>query len=241
MSGLPAATAGPRVRVWDLPVRLVHWLIVILVALCWWTAEKGHLEWHRLSGYGALGLILFRIYWGFAGGETARFSRFLRGPGAVVTYARSLLTRRHAATLGHNPMGGWSVLALLVLLLAETLLGLVSVDIDGIESGPLSYLVSFDTGRLAANWHHQVFNVLLALIVLHIAAVIFYLIAHRENLVGAMIGGHKRRAEGEGGSPRFVSPWRAVVGVLVAAAVTAALAGGLTWAGVVALFAHGGS
>ena len=227
---MTAAAPGPkaRVRVWDLPVRLVHWLIVVLVAACWWTAEKGHLDWHRWAGYGALGLVLFRIYWGFAGGETARFSHFLRGPRAVLAYGRGLFSRTHAISLGHNPMGGWSVLALVVLLLAESVLGLFAVDIDGIESGPLSWLVSFDLGRLAARWHHLVFDALLVLIVLHVAAVAFYLVARRENLVGAMVGGFKR---GEGPTPRFASLWRALLGAVLAAAATAAIAGGLRWTG----------
>lgn len=227
MSAAGHQPAG-RVRVWDVPVRLVHWLVVVLVAACWWTAETGHLEWHRWAGYGALGLVLFRIYWGFVGGETARFSHFVRGPRAVAAYGRTLLSKTHAATLGHNPMGGWSVLALIGLLLAESVLGLFAVDIDGVESGPLSWMVSFDLGRLAAKWHHLLFNGLLALIVLHVAAVAFYLLVRRENLVGAMVGGFKR---GEGAAPRFASPWRAVVGALLAAALIWAIAGGLRWFG----------
>lgn len=213
-----------RVRVWDAPVRLVHWLIVVLVGFCWWSGETDHMAWHRLAGYGVLGLVLFRIYWGFVGGESARFSRFLRGPKVVAAYGRSLLRRDHAVILGHNPMGGWSVLALVLALLGETVLGLFSVDVDGVESGPLSYLVSFDTGRLAAAGHHWLFNILLALVVLHLIAIAFYLVVRRENLVGAMLSGHKR-AEGEG--PRFVHPWRAMLGALLAAAVAYALARGL--------------
>lgn len=222
------APSTGRVRVWDLPVRLGHWLIVILVAACWWTADSGHLQWHRWAGYGALGLILFRIYWGFAGGETARFSHFLRGPKAVLAYGRRLLSRGDAVSLGHNPMGGWSVMALLGLLLGESVLGLFSVDIDGIESGPLSYLVSFDLGRLAAKWHHLLFNAFVTLIVLHVGAVIFYLVVRRENLVGAMVSGFKR---GEGPAPRFAGPWRAALGLLIALAATAAIASGLRWTG----------
>ena len=222
MSPQPAG----RVRVWDLPVRLVHWLIVVLVGFCWWSAEKGHLEWHRLAGYGALGLVLFRIWWGFVGGESARFSSFLRGPRAVAAYARRLWGRDHVVSLGHNPMGGWSVLALIGLLLAESVLGLFAVDIDGIESGPLSYMVSFDLGRLAAQWHHWLFNALLALIVLHLVAIAFYLVVRRENLIGAMIGGYKR---GEGRALHFASPWLAVLGAVLAAAIAFAVAKGLRW------------
>src|SRR5690349_24353754 len=104
-----------RVRVWDLPTRLVHWLLVLLVPFSWWTAESGRLEWHRWSGYGLLGLVLFRVYWGFFGSSTARFSRFVRGPRAIVAYLRGRLP----ASVGHNPLGALSVLALLGLLIAQ--------------------------------------------------------------------------------------------------------------------------
>ncbi len=154
-------------RVWDLPTRLVHWLMVLGVALSWWTGETGRLEWHRWSGYGLLGLVAFRIYWGFFGSSTARFRQFLRGPRTVVGYLRGAWP----PAPGHNPLGALSVLALLALLAAQIVLGLFAVDVDGIESGPLSLYVSFDAGRSAAKWHGAIFNALLWLIALHIVAI----------------------------------------------------------------------
>ena len=130
-------------RVWDLPTRLVHWLVVLGVALSWWTGETGRLEWHRWSGYGLLGLVAFRIYWGFFGSSTARFRQFLRGPRTVIGYLRGAWP----PAPGHNPLGALSVLALLALLATQIVLGLFAVDVDGIESGPLSLYVSFDAGR----------------------------------------------------------------------------------------------
>src|SRR5690349_12806244 len=111
----PSPEGAALIRVWDIPTRLTHWLIVVLVGLSWWTAETGRLEWHRWSGYALLGLVIFRIYWGFVGSSTARFSSFVRGPRAIAGY----LQGRWVATAGHNPLGALSVVALLVLLLVQ--------------------------------------------------------------------------------------------------------------------------
>lgn len=184
-----AIPASQRVRVWDLPVRLFHWLLVFLIAAAWWTAEQRELEWHRLAGYAILTLILFRIAWGLWGSTTARFSHFVRRPAAVRTYMSGLLKRRAHDRLGHNPLGGWSVLAMLGLLGFQVLLGLFAVDVDGMESGPLSYLVDFDTGRLAAETHSLTFNFLLGLIGLHLAAILFHRLHGGKDLVGPMIHG----------------------------------------------------
>jgi cytochrome b len=221
--------SAERVRVWDVWVRIGHWLIVALIGFAWWSGETGHLSWHRLAGYAALGLVLFRIWWGLFGSQTARFSSFVRGPRAVAAYASRLLERQDPS-LGHNPMGGWSVIALIILLLAECLLGLFSVDIDGLESGPLSWMVSFDLGRLAAQWHHWLFDALLALIAVHLLAILFYLTVRRENLIWAMIGGYKRAAPPS--RPLRFAPWgRAVLGIVLAAAIAWALAAGERWSG----------
>jgi len=201
-----------RVRVWDVPTRLAHWLIALGVGACWWTGDTGRLEWHRWSGYLLLGLVVFRLYWGLFGSATARFRAFVRGPRTVVDYLRG----RWAPRPGHNPLGALSVLALLALLAVQVGLGLFAVDVDGIESGPLSAWVSFDTGRAAAHWHHVVFNLLLALIALHILAIAWYRIARREKLLGAMLHGH-RDFPGAFTQPATASALRLVVGVLLAA------------------------
>lgn len=204
-----------RVHVWDVPTRLVHWLMVLLIGALWWTGETGRLEWHRWAGYSLLGLVLFRVYWGVFGSSTARFSQFVRGPRGVVQYLRG----EWALAAGHNPLGALSVVALLVLVLTQILLGLFAVDVDGIESGPLSHLVSFDTGRDAAEWHETVFNVLLTVIVLHIVAVLFYLFARRQNLIGAMFTG--RRSFAAPVAPLTRASWpRLIVGIVIAAAIT---------------------
>jgi cytochrome b len=212
------AVAATRTRVWDVPTRAVHWLFVTCLAFSWWTAETDRLEWHRWSGYTLLGLLLFRIYWGFAGGSTARFGNFVRGPRAVADYLRGTW----AVVPGHNPLGALSVLALLGLLLLQVVLGLFAVDVDGIESGPLSLYVSFETGRACAEWHETVFDVLLVLVSLHVVAVLYYLLVKRQNLIGAMITG--RRAYGSATEPmRPASMIRLAVGIVLAAALTFAV------------------
>lgn len=181
------------------------------------------MEWHLLAGYCLLGTILFRIGWGFAGGETARFANFVRAPTAVIGYARKLAGKQRdgAAPLGHNPLGGWSILAMLGLLLAQAGLGLFAVDVDGFASGPLSQWVSFDAGRRAAHWHGTTFHVLLGLIALHLAAIAYYRMVRRESLLPAMIHGYKRRSTPT--VPVRFAPWwhPAVLATVVIAAVFA--------------------
>lgn len=209
--------ADLRTRLWDLPTRLTHWALAVLVAVSWFTAETERMSLHRTSGYCILALVVFRIFWGFAGGSTARFASFVKGPRRTLAYVRTLGRRSPSALPGHNPLGAWSVVAMLLFLVVQIGLGLFAVDIDGLESGPLSHLVSFDDGRIYAERHGQVFNILLALIALHVAAVVFYLVYKRDNLIGPMVGG-ARRFEGEPPQIRFAPAWRAVVGASLAAA-----------------------
>jgi cytochrome b len=198
------------VRIWDLPTRLVHWLIVALFAFSWWTAENDHLDWHMLSGYAILG------------SSTARFARFLKGPRAVSDYARHLFERSGASTPGHNPMGGWSVVVLLFLLLLQTVLGLFAIDVDGVNAGPLDTLVSFDTGRWFSHLHGRVFNLLLIFSGLHVAAILFYWLYKRENLIPAMITGFRRfRAADNRPVLEFTRLWWAIPGLLAAGLLVA--------------------
>jgi len=214
-----ATPLPPRVRVWDVPVRVCHWLMALFVVVSWWTAETKRMDWHQYSGYALLALVSFRIYWGFFGSSTARFSEFVRGPRGVASYIKG----RWARMSGHNPLGALSVVVMLGLLLAQVTLGLFAVDVDGIESGPLSTYVSFDAGRVAAEWHEGVFDVLSWLIGLHVAAVLYYVFIRKENLVAAMFHG-KRAYSGEQPAPmQPASPLRFVVGALLAGLLTFAV------------------
>jgi cytochrome b len=205
------------VLIWDWPTRAVHWAFVVLVFLAWGTATYHHMDWHRYCGYALLGLLVFRLYWGVVGSTPSRFARFVRGPTAVLAYLRTLPNRSAPKSPGHNPLGALSVVALLALLLAETVLGLFSVDVDGIESGPLSVWVSFDAGRLCADGHHLAFNILLGLIGLHLAAIAFYAVYKRENLIGPMLHGRKTLTASD---PITAATWpRIVIGAVISAAV----------------------
>ena len=213
---MPDETPSPvPVRVWDVPTRLVHWLMVLCVAASWWTGEQGQLEWHRWSGYTLLALLTFRIYWGFFGSSTARFRQFVRGPAVIVNYLRGAWP----VASGHNPLGALSVLALLIALLLQIGLGLFAVDVDGIESGPLSLYVSFETGRAAAEWHEWVFNLFMGLVVLHLIAIAWYRFARKEKLVAAMF--HGRRAYPVELPPvQGASTLHFIIGVVLAAVLT---------------------
>lgn len=194
--------ARVRSPIWDWPVRLFHWSLVILIPTAWYLAETGNLEWHRKAGYTIALLLIFRLLWGLFGSETARFAHFVKGPGATFAYLRSGMFDRNApAEPGHNPLGALSVVAMLVLLVVQIGLGLFTSDLDGLESGPLSYLVDFDTSRQMAEYHELVFNLILVLIALHVGAILFYLIYKRRNLVGPMITGG--RCESAAARPRW--------------------------------------
>lgn len=221
---MPAERApSVKVRVWDLPTRLSHWILVVLFGVCWWTADHDHWQWHRLAGYGVLCAVWFRLAWGFCGGQTARFGDFVRGPGATFRYVRKLFRRGSDASpspLGHNPLGALSILAMLGMLLAQTTFGLFAVNGDGIASGPLSRWVSYRTGRLFARLHAVNFDLLLLMIAVHLSAIAIYRFVRKEKLLPAMIHGYKTRAPTTE-VPYFVPWWRAV---LIAAAIIVCLA-----------------
>ena len=205
--------------VWDLPTRLVHWALAILVVAAWLTADGPTMQVHRMIGYVILGLVVFRLYWGVAGGSTARFSDFLRGPSAVVAHLRG----SGPARFGHNPLGALSVVLLLALLVSQVGLGLFAVDVDGMESGPLARFVSYGAGRQAAEWHELNFRVLQAAIVLHLLAIAWYAVVKRRNLVGPMITGRDPSPGLEGGlTPAPL--WRLALGVVLAAGVAVLVA-----------------
>lgn len=213
---VPAKPETTLIRVWDAPVRLVHWAIVAIVGFSWWTASTRNLEWHRYSGYLLASLLLFRLYWGIVGGTNARFASFVRGPAAAWTYLRKGGTRSPIG--GHNPVGGWSAIAMLLMMLVQIATGLVSVDVDGIESGPFSYLLGFEEGRIAAGIHELSFTILQLLIGAHILAILYYLVVRRQNLTAAMVNGHKR-LPGDAQPPKTGRRSLLALGMIAAAAL----------------------
>jgi cytochrome b len=220
------AACDARVPIWDLATRAGHWLLAVAFGVSWWSAENRMMQWHLVSGYVILALVLFRIWNGFAGSSTARFAGFLRGPRAILAYLRAHRSRTAETAVGHNPLGGWSVVAMLALLAVQVALGLFAVDVDGIDSGPLAWLTTFENGRAAAEAHGVGFNLLLVLVGIHLAAIVYYFAFKRDNLVSAMIGGRKR-----GLAPRDAmkpaSLMLTLLGLVLTLAITLAIAQGL--------------
>src|SRR5665213_1767361 len=182
-----------EVPVWDAPVRIVHWLLVLLLIALVTTGLLGNnwLQWHMRAGYAMLTLVLFRIVWGFAGSRNARFLAFVRGPRAVRAYARSLRMRAHDVHATHNPLGAWMVIALLAALLLQCALGLFTND-DILYEGPLAHHVTKDLSDTLSSLHRRGWWVVVALASVHIGAVAAYYAMLRDNLVQPMISGRKR-------------------------------------------------
>lgn len=191
---LPKAAGPPRnIGVWDLATRLFHWLLVILVIISFVTGKIGGnaMPYHKWSGFTILVLILFRLIWGVVGGRESRFVTFVKGPAAVVRYAMTLLSKNTASYLGHNPLGGWSIIAMLFVLLVQTATGLFAND-DIATEGPLYGWVSKATSDGLTRIHRLNQEVIIALVSIHVLAVLFYFFIKRENLVKPMITGVKQ-------------------------------------------------
>lgn len=194
--------------VWDLPVRLFHWLLVLLLGFSWLSGEMEWMDWHFYSGYAVLALVLFRILWGFAGSTHARFSDFIHGPGALSGYIRTLPSRGVKKFAGHNPLGGISVVLILLCVLLQASSGLFAND-DVLYEGPLYRHVSKELSDWLTTVHKWNFEVLLALSGVHIAAILYYLVWKSENLVKPMFTGRKHLPAGAA-PPRMASPWLAL-------------------------------
>ncbi len=204
---------------WDIPTRLFHWSLVICIGLSWWSVENKRMDIHYWSGLVALGLLVFRIYWGFAGPETVRFARFIKGPREVVRYLRRLFRTGYRASFGHNPLGALSVIALLLAVAIQVGLGLFASDTSYVSSGPLSHLVDYEASEDITDLHEDFFNVLMFVIGLHLAAIVFYLAVKRINLVWPMVTG-SRSAENAEGPPAGIAPislLRLCIGIVLAA------------------------
>lgn len=221
-------TISPRVKVWDLPTRIFHWLLVILVIISFVTGNLGGnaMQYHVLSGLTIFVLLIFRVAWGFAGGQQSRFTAFVRGPTAVIRYAKGLVKGDSPRTLGHNPLGGWSIIAMLLTLGAQVATGLFAND-DILTQGPLYGWVS----KAASDWLTRIhkFNsgVIVGLVTLHVLAVVFYFFGKGDNLVAPMITG--------------IKPWRGSATEPTTGSVwTAAIIAGLSLLAVTLLVNYGG-
>ena len=183
-----------KIKVWDLPVRICHWLLVIIIAFQFISVKvldesmlSNATQWHFYGGYACLALVIFRILWGILGTYYARFSQFIQSPIKTLHYLRG---RGEQNYLGHNPAGAYSVIALLSLILAQAVSGLFTTD-DIFNDAPYFGMLN-DSWQTVVNFiHHNVVYVLLGFIVLHIGAIIFYKVKHKEKLTSAMVTGNK--------------------------------------------------
>ena len=214
-------TAPRIVPVWDISIRVFHWLIVALVAAAYATWRLNWMVWHGWVGDAVLTLLLFRLLWGFLGGETARFSRFLTSPRIAFRHLKYAFQREPDRQVGHNPAGGWMVLILLVLLLAETLTGLYIAN-DIADEGPLTEVVPAWAANAIELSHAILWDVLLAGIVLHILAIAGFAALKGQNLLRPMITGTKVLPASIA-APQLGSPVRAGLLLLGSAVVTAFL------------------
>lgn len=192
----PALSHRP-VLVWDIPTRLFHWLLVLMIVVSYATAE-GRGVWftvHKYTGYGALVLVLFRLGWGFVGGRHARFADFIRPFRAVRAHLLSVLALRPTSTVGHNPTGGWMMVALILFVFVQVATGLFAFSRRG--AGPFAEQIPQSVARSIGGIHEALFNVLMVLIVVHIAGVIAESLLGKENLIRAMITGRKMLAADE--------------------------------------------
>ena len=202
--------------VWDLPTRLFHWLLVGLIAFSWWSAENEEFDLHIWSGLAILTLLVFRLLWGMFGSSTARFASFVRGPKAILAYVKDVKGWR---AIGLNPLGAFSVIALLGLIALQVGLGLFASDEDGFYEGPLAFLVSIDTSERITDLHEDSFEFLKIFIGLHIAAILFYRLVLGKKLVGPMITG-KAKLEPDIEPMQPGRWWVAVICLVVAVGVT---------------------
>jgi cytochrome b len=184
------SSAPPQIYVWDSFVRVFHWSLVASFAIAYLT-EGDMLSVHVWTGYTIGILIVARILWGFVGTAHARFKDFIYDPASTFRYVRDLLLLRGNRYLGHSPGGGYMVVALLVFVAATVVTGLIVYGGDQ-GAGPLAGVVSKETGEALEDAHELIANITLALIVIHILAVVLASFAHHENLVRAMITGYKR-------------------------------------------------
>ena len=190
-----------NVFVWDAPVRVFHWLLLALVLIAWFTGEgEGNAAAiHRYAGEAIAGLLVFRLIWGFVGGEHARFANFVAGPSAIAAHVRDLASRAPKRHLGHNPLGGFAVFLLLLTLGVIVLTGLFSGAEE--NAGPFAGMWGLELSEV----HEAAFRVLQALVVVHVLGVLIETVRAKDALVPAMITGLRPRASDSGPCSRLIT------------------------------------
>lgn len=186
-----------KLLIWDIPVRLFHWLLVISLLASWYTSdgERGLIDYHLKLGYFILGLIIFRIIWGVFGTKYAKFSQFIPKRAALFNYLQNFKQEKNYTTVGHNPLGGLMVVFMLALILSQAISGLFMHD-DVFTAGPYYESASSSVQRFMSFIHNNVFDVIIIVSILHISAVFYYLLVKKANLILPMITGYKANSDG---------------------------------------------
>ena len=209
-------------RVWDLPTRVFHWLLVLLLPASYVSMKLNHMDLHMALGHAMLALLLFRWAWGFLGSDTARFRQFLASPGRALRTLARVGAREPDTQVGHNPAGGWMVLLMLLLLSVQVAAGLCAND-GGITEGPLAKYVGATWSDRLSLVHAITFKLILAAVALHLVAIFVYTYIKRQNLVRPMLTG-KKRLPGATRAPRMASGLLALAIAVVAVALSTAVA-----------------
>lgn len=218
---MDAISKTQTLPVWDIFTRLFHWGLAGAIGFAWWSGEEGGnwMTWHMRAGYAVVALVFFRVIWGFIGSHYSRFGDFLKSPGFTLRYFRQVVKGHAPSYTGHNPLGGWMVLAMILLCAVQGISGLFATD-DIFTEGPLTAWVSSDTAALLTDIHKVNFNILLIAVGLHLCGVVYHQRFKREPLVQGMIHGRKPVAERDN-HPSLVPVTRGILTVAMAAALYA--------------------
>ena len=225
-----------EVKAWDLPTRLFKWSLVVLVFSAWLTNQQGDagITWHIRTGYAILILLVFRLLWGVFGSSTARFANWVTWPWTALRYAFDLVRGRGRPYLSHNPLGGWMIILLIVVVGSQGIAGLFTADHNGIYGGPFANLDFGDptpVQRAFSRYHHQAFYWLLAFIAVHVGVNLFYQFVKKDPVIGAMITGRKPVEPFADQAEMRAGPALWLRAILCIAAAAAIVLGGVKLAG----------
>lgn len=221
MSDIAHNDDRPTLKVWDIYLRLFHWLLAMSIVVSFVSVRMDKMDIHFISGHVILALMIFRILWGFFGSRTAMFLYFIKGPGAILRYLRASNSDEFKPMIGHSPLAALSVIALIVVISAQVLTGLMSDD-EMFLQGPLAQFVSYEAAYQATTYHAYIAKFIFGLVILHLLAIAFYKFVKKENLVKPMLTGAKELktdeiGRGEANTDR--SPIVAAIAILISLAI----------------------
>ncbi|MEP2979826.1 MAG: cytochrome b/b6 domain-containing protein [Lentilitoribacter sp.] len=188
------ANSTAKVKVWDVYIRIFHWLLLICILVSFISFRLDEMDIHFISGHCVLALLIFRVIWGVIGSRTALFHTFIKGPGAILNYVKNPSSEKFKGMIGHSPIAALSVIAMLVVISVQVGTGLISDD-EILLQGPLAKYVSGDMSYQATTYHGINAKLIIGLIVLHLAAIAFYRFIKKDDIVKPMVIGQKEVTE----------------------------------------------